>query len=113
MTETKPKRTTKSATPTEAPAKVEKKTASKTAATRAPAVKKAPAKAAEAPKAKPVAKKEPVAKKKQAIDADFRMRLITDTAYYIAEKRCSIATPEDDWIFSELLVDSIAFAVNK
>jgi hypothetical protein len=41
------------------------------------------------------------------------MRLITDTAYYISEKRCSFATAEDDWMFAELLIDSVAFAVSK
>jgi hypothetical protein len=115
MTDTKPKRTTK----TVAAAPAEKKPAEKKAPVKAAtAVKKAAAK----PVAKPAstakaaskapAKKAPAAKK-PVLDEDFRMRMITDTAYYLSVKRSSFASPEDDWLFAELLVDSVAFAVGK
>lgn len=116
MAETKPKRTTKttSTVVAAAPAKAEKKTTAKRATTGATAVKKTATKAATKPAAaKSTTKKAAPAAKTVIMDADFRMRLINDTAYYISEKRCSIATAEDDWMFAELLIDSIAFAVSQ
>ena len=116
MSETKPKRTTKTAASTTAaaPAKAEKKPAAKSTTT-VTGVKKTAAKpAASASKAKPAAKKTSApAKNKPLLDEEFRMRLVTDTTYYISEKRCTIASAEDDWLFAELLVDSLAFAVSK
>jgi hypothetical protein len=114
MTDTKPKRTTK--TVTAAPA--EKKPAEKKAPVKAAtAVKKAAAKPVAKPastaKAAPKAPKKAPAAKKPVLDEDFRMRMITDTAYYLSVKRSSFASPEDDWLFAELLVDSVAFAVGK
>jgi hypothetical protein len=104
------KRTTKTATTAAtAPAKAEKKAPAKRATT---AVKKPAATKATPAAAKTTAKKAAPAKK-PLMDADFRMRLINDTAYYISEKRCSIATAEDDWMFAELLIDSVAFAVSQ
>jgi len=103
------KRTTKTTSPAaaEAPAKAVKKAPAKTTT----AAKK-PAAAKVATAAKPATKKAAPAKK-PLMDADFRLRLINDTAYYISEKRCSIATAEDDWMFAELLIDSVAFAVSQ
>lgn len=100
------KRITKTTT-TEAPTKAEKKAPAKKAA---PAKKPAAAKTV-APAKAPAKKAAPA--KKPMMDAEFRMRLINDTAYYISEKRCSIASAEDDWLFAELLIDSVAFAVSQ
>jgi hypothetical protein len=103
------KRTTKTTTTAAtAPAKAEKKAPAK----RATATVKKPAATKATPAAKTTTKKAAPAKK-PLMDADFRMRLINDTAYYISEKRCSIATAEDDWMFAELLIDSVAFAVSQ
>ncbi|GEM_PF-6584911 len=77
-------------------------------------------KTAAKPAAKPAAKAAPAAAKaatgaarpgKAAASPELRQQLVIETAYYLSEKRRGHCSEQDDWLFAETLVDSLAKAL--
>lgn len=98
LTRSKPKTTAKAKTATSgSTAKPRKPAATKTASPAAPAGDKAGSTGR--------------TRKTKSLDAELRRRLITETAHFIAERRCQGGDELGDWLFAERLVDEISTAL--